>query len=91
MGWIKKFFKKIFIWFVKKFLKGKKTFLVSAVMFVLGILDGYGILNIPNELYPALAGLGLAALRSGSKKEKQEIAEQAQKISELVESIKSKK
>lgn len=47
-----------------EFLKGKKTYIVGAVTFILGGLQALGY-PIPAEVYALLAGLGLAALRAG--------------------------
>lgn len=49
------------------FLKGKKTYFVAAVVFILGGLDALGY-TIPAELYALLGGLGLGTLRASVDK-----------------------
>ena len=47
-----------------KWLKGKKTYLVMAVTFVLGGLSTCGV-EVPTWVYGVLAGAGLGSLRAG--------------------------
>ena len=49
------------------FLKGKKTYIVAGVTFVLGGLTALGYV-IPVWVYPLLGSLGLGTLRAGVKK-----------------------
>lgn len=49
-----------------KYLKGKKTYLVAGIVFVLGGLEALGY-AVPQELYVLLGGLGLYTLRSAIK------------------------
>ena len=56
-----------------KWLQGKKTYLVAAVVFVLGgiqALQAQGMIDwtIPSWVYVVLSALGLGALRSGVKR-----------------------
>ena len=48
-------------------LKGKKTYIVFAALFIIGGLQANGI-EIPQWVYSILAALGLGALRAGVKK-----------------------
>lgn len=45
-----------------KYLRGKKTYIVAAITFVLGGLDALGY-PVPPELYALLGSLGLITLR----------------------------
>lgn len=48
------------------FLKGYRTYLIGAVIFVLGGLQALGY-SIPAEVYTLLSGLGIITLRAGVK------------------------
>jgi hypothetical protein len=52
---------------LKNLLSGKKTYLVSAVIFLVGGLQALGI-EIPTELYAILGSLLGVTLRSGIAK-----------------------
>jgi len=52
---------------VRDFLDGRKSFIVSAVIFVLGGLQAVGV-DVPNEVYAILGGLLGASLRAGINK-----------------------
>jgi hypothetical protein len=49
---------------IKGFLDGKKSYIVSVVIFVLGGLQAVGV-NIPTEVYAILGSLLGASLRAG--------------------------
>lgn len=49
---------------IRSFLYGKKTYIIGAVVFILGGLSALGI-QIPTEVYALLGGLGLTTLRAG--------------------------
>lgn len=46
-------------------LKGKKTYIVAVIVFVLGGLDALGYTEITATVYALLGALGLASLRDG--------------------------
>lgn len=50
------------------FMQGKKTYLISAVIFVLGGLNALGV-EVPVEVITMLGGLLGASLRAGISKE----------------------
>lgn len=50
-----------------EWLKGKKTYVVVAVTFILGGLRACGV-EIPEWVYPLLAAAGFGALRAGVRK-----------------------
>lgn len=52
---------------VREFLKGKKTYMVVAVTFVLGGLQACGV-DVPEAVYVLLGALGLGTLRAGVNK-----------------------
>lgn len=52
---------------MKKFLDGKKSYLVSAVIFILGGLQALGV-PVPEEVYVILGGLLGVAIRSSISK-----------------------
>ena len=52
---------------VIEWLKGKKTYIVVGVTFILGGLAASGV-SIPNWVYVALAAAGLGTLRAGVNK-----------------------
>lgn len=45
-------------------LKGKKTYIVGTIVFILGGLQAIGF-HIPPELFTFLGGLGLWTMRAG--------------------------
>ena len=49
------------------FLSGKKTYLIGAIVFVIGGLEALGV-KIPPELLTLLGGLGLLSLRAAVAK-----------------------
>ena len=51
---------------VVKWLRGKKTYAMAAVILLCGILASQGV-EIPEYVWAALAGLGLGFLRAGVK------------------------
>lgn len=53
---------------VKTALSGKKSYLVSSVIFVLGGLQALGV-QVPNEVYALLGGLLGVTLRAGIAKQ----------------------
>jgi hypothetical protein len=50
-----------------KYLEGKKTYIVAAIVFVLGGLQAIGY-PVPEYVYPLLGALGLGTLRAGVSK-----------------------
>jgi len=52
---------------IKSFLAGKKSYLISAVIFVLGGLQSLGV-DVPTEVYTMLGGLLGGSLRAGLNK-----------------------
>ena len=52
---------------MKNFLSGKKTYLVGAVIFILGGLQALGV-NVPSEVYAILGSLMGVSLRAGISK-----------------------
>lgn len=52
---------------VRNFLDGKKTYLVSAVIFVLAGLQALGV-EVPNEVYAILGSVLGVTLRAGIRK-----------------------
>jgi hypothetical protein len=48
---------------ILEFLKGKKTYIVAVVTFILGGLTAIGI-EIPPMVYVLLAGIGITTVRS---------------------------
>jgi len=48
-------------------LQGKKTYIVAALIFVVGGLQASGVV-IPDIVWPILGALGLGAVRSGIEK-----------------------
>jgi hypothetical protein len=52
---------------IADFLYGKKTYLVSAVIFILGGLQALGV-EVPTELYAILGSLLGVTLRAGIAK-----------------------
>lgn len=51
-----------------EFVKGKKTYIIAAIMVILGTLQGLDIFVLPKEVWVILGGLGFASLRSGVDK-----------------------
>ena len=49
---------------IVQFLKGKKSYIVAAVTFVIGGLQAVGY-PIPEWVFPLLGAAGLSTLRSG--------------------------
>lgn len=49
------------------FLKGKKTYIIGAIIFVLGGFQALGY-KIPAEVFTFLGSLGLVSLRAGMAK-----------------------
>lgn len=49
------------------FLEGKKSYIVSALIFVLGGLQALGV-EVPSEVYAILGGLLGVSLRAGISK-----------------------
>lgn len=49
------------------FLKGKKTYIVGTVVFILGGLQAIGV-EVPAEAFTLLGALGLWTLRAGVSK-----------------------
>lgn len=57
------FFRRIMMW---EFLKGKKTYIIAAITFVVGGLQATGT-EIPEWVWPLLAALGITFVRTGIK------------------------
>lgn len=52
---------------VRKFLKGKKTYITAAVIIIVGVLRAYNV-EIPPYVWAALSALGLGFLRAAVSK-----------------------
>lgn len=48
-----------------KLFKGKKTYIVGILIAVLGVLDGTGVFQIPEVIWPILVAAGFGSMRSG--------------------------
>lgn len=56
-----------------KYLKGKKTYIITVSAAILAVLDNRGIITIPNDVWYVLSAAGLAALRAGVDKAKNDL------------------
>lgn len=54
---------------IRDWLKGKKSYIVAAGIFIVGGLRASGV-EIPEWIFGALAAAGLAAIRAGIQKAK---------------------
>ena len=48
-----------------KLIHGYRTYIIGAIVVVLGFLQGMDIFTVPEAVWPVLGGLGLAAMRAG--------------------------
>ena len=53
---------------LKDFLQGKKTYIVSGVMIVLGILQGFEVFEISEAGWIVIGAFGFGFLRAGVNK-----------------------
>jgi len=53
---------------VLEFINGKRTYLIAAVVVILGFLQGMDIFTVPEHVWAIAGGLGLTTLRSGVNK-----------------------
>ena len=58
---------------VLEFLKGKKSYLLTAALLIFGILQGLDIFVMPEWAWPVFGALGLGFLRAGVQKVAAEI------------------
>jgi hypothetical protein len=52
---------------ILNYLQGKRTYIIGAIIFILGGLDAIGYADIADQIYTLLGGLGLITLRASVK------------------------
>jgi len=60
---------------IAAFLQGKKTYIIAALIAVLGFFEGTGIFHVPAEIWPVLGAVALGSVRAGVKKTEKAIKE----------------